>query len=241
MQQFGSAEIPRIYAAAGFHFCFIDCEHGVFGLETVRDLVRSCLDRQITPIVRVGELLYSLVARVLDAGAQGIIYPRVESRRLLDEALSWTKFPPAGVRGYGLSAPQLDYVPHSFTEVIEQSNANTLVVVQFETATAMERREELLSAPGIDVALVGPADLSVSLGVPGEFEHPRLVETVTTFIETCARYGVFPGIQVRTAALARKWIERGMRFVGCGSEHALLMLKATETMAELSAAVEKRK
>ena len=241
MQQFGSPEIPRIYAAAGFHFCFIDCEHGSFGLETVRDLVRSCLDREITPIVRVGELLYSLVARVLDAGAQGIIYPRVESRQLLEDAVSWTKFPPAGVRGYGLSAPQFDYAPLSFAEAIQQSNASTLVVVQFETATAMERREELLSVPGIDVAMVGPADLSVSLGVPGEFEHPRLVETVTAFMESCARHGVFPGIQVRNVALAKKWLERGMRFVGCGSEHGLLLLKATETMAELSAAAEKQK
>jgi len=77
--------------------------------------------------------------------------------------------------------------------------------------------------------------------VPGEFEHPRLVETVTAFMESCARHGVFPGIQVRNVALAKKWLERGMRFVGCGSEHGLLLLKATETMAELSAAVEKQK
>jgi 2-keto-3-deoxy-L-rhamnonate aldolase RhmA len=237
MQQFGSAEIPRIFAAAGFDFCFIDTEHGVFDLETVRDLIRSCLDRDITPIVRVGELLYSLVARVLDAGAQGIIYPRVESRQLLEEAISWTKFPPLGIRGYGLSAPQFDYEPCSFSEAVQHSNANTMVVVQFETQTAMERREELLAVPGIDVAMIGPADLSVSLGVPGEFEHPRVIDSITAFMASCARYGVLPGIQVRTVGLGKKWIERGMRFVGCGSEHGLLLLKATETMAELSAAV----
>jgi 2-dehydro-3-deoxyglucarate aldolase/4-hydroxy-2-oxoheptanedioate aldolase len=241
MQQFGWAEVPRIFAAAGFDFCFIDCEHGVFGLETVRELIRASLDRDITPIVRVGELLYSLAARVLDAGAQGIIYPRVESPELLAQAVSWTKFPPAGIRGYGLSAPQLDYQKRSFSEVIAHTNANTLVVVQFETRTAMERREELLGVPGIDVGLVGPADLSISLGVPGEFEHPKVVDAVLAFMESCRRHGVLPGIQVRTLALAKKWIERGMRFVGCGSEHGLLLEKATETMAELTAAVGARR
>jgi 2-keto-3-deoxy-L-rhamnonate aldolase RhmA len=238
MQQFGSSEVPRIFAAAGFDFCFIDCEHGVFGVETVRELVRASLDRDITPIVRVGELSYSLVARALDAGAQGIIYPRVESPELLAQAVSWTKFPPAGVRGYGLSAPQLDYEKHSFSEVVEHVNAHTLVVVQFETRTAMERREELLAVPGIDVGMIGPADLSISLGVPGEFEHGTLVDAVLAFMESCGRYGVLPGIQVRTLALAKKWIERGMRFVGCGSEHGLLLEKATETMAALKSAVE---
>ncbi len=236
MQQFGSIEIPRIYASAGFHYCFIDCEHGVFDLETVRALIRASLDRDITPIVRVGELLYSLVARMLDAGAQGIIYPRVESPELLEQAISWTKFPPAGIRGYGLSGPQFDYQPSSFAEAVEHSNTQTLVVVQFETRTAMERREELLAVPGIDVAMIGPADLSVSLGVPGEFEHPTLVDAVMAFMESCRRFGVYPGIQVRTQALAKKWLERGMRFVGCGSEHSLLLERAREIMAELSAA-----
>ena len=237
MQQFGSAEVPRIFAAAGFDFCFIDCEHGVFDLETTRALIQASLDRDITPIVRVGDLQYSLVARVLDAGAQGIIYPRVESPELLAQALSWTKFPPAGVRGYGLSAPQLNYQKRSFAEVIEHANAHTLVVVQFETRTAMERREELLAVPGIDVGMIGPADLSISLGVPGEFEHPTVVESVLAFMESCRRHGVLPGIQVRALALGKKWIERGMRFVGCGSEHGLLLEKATETAAELAAAV----
>ena len=198
--------------------------------------MRAALDRNLTPIVRVGELLYSLVARSLDNGAQGIIYPRVESPELLSQAISWTRFPPNGVRGYGLAAPQLEYTQASFSQAIEHANSHTLVVVQFETRTAMQRREELLAVPGIDVAMVGPADLSVSLGVPGEFEHPRVVETVCELIESCRRCGVAPGIQCRTVAMAKKWIERGMQFVGSGSEHGFLFQKAVETMTELAAA-----
>jgi 2-keto-3-deoxy-L-rhamnonate aldolase RhmA len=236
IQQCGSTEVARIYSAAGFDYAFIDMEHSALDLETVQALIRCCLDREITPIVRVAELLYSLVARLLDSGAQGIIFPRVESPELLAEALQWTKFPPAGVRGYGLSAPQIDYEPRKFDEIIRHMNENTLNVVQFETRAALDRAEELLSVPGLDVVMVGPADLSISLGVPGEFEHPVLIEAVEKLIAACNRHGVVPGIQCRTAPLAKLWIEKGMRFVGCGSEHSLLLQKATETVKELSAA-----
>lgn len=233
MQQYRSAEIPRLLAAAGFDFLFIDTEHGGFDLETVQDLVRTSNQSGITPVVRVGELLYSLAARVLDVGAQGIIFPRVEDPRLLKDAIGWTKFPPEGTRGFGIAAPLLDYEPQNFPDIIEHLNANTLVVVQFESQAAMERADELLSAPGLDVALVGPSDLSISLGVPGEFEHPKLIETVQRFMERCRRHKVAAGIQVRTPALAKAWTQRGMQFVGCSSEHGLLLEKARETTQEL--------
>src|SRR5262245_5973864 len=203
LQQFRSAEIPRLLAEAGFDFVFVDCEHGGFDLETIQDVVRVARLAGITPLVRVGELSYSLVARALDVGAQGIILPRVEEPNLLREALSWMKFPPQGKRGFGLGPPQLDYRAQSFADAIADANATTLTVVQFESAKALERAEELLEVPGIDVALIGPSDLSISLGVPGEFEHPRLVEAVCLFIKVCNRYGVAPGIQVRNATLAR--------------------------------------
>jgi 2-dehydro-3-deoxyglucarate aldolase/4-hydroxy-2-oxoheptanedioate aldolase len=233
IQQYGSPEVARAMAAAGFEFVFIDMEHGAFGLETTTRLVRACVDRGLTAIVRVPELLYSLVARALDNGAQGIIFPRVESPELLEEAISWTRFPPVGIRGYGLSAPQLEYESHSFAEAIEHANANTLVVVQFETVRAIEIREELLSVKGIDVAMIGPADLSVSLGVAGDFDHPKVIGAICAFIESCRKRGIAPGIQCRTSALARKWLARGMRFVGTGSEHAFLLQQASEVVKEM--------
>jgi len=183
--------------------------------------------------VRVAELLYSLVARLLDSGAQGIILPRVEDPKLLAEALSWMRFPPDGKRGYGVNATMISYEMRNFGEIIEHQNRNTLAVVQFETTTAMERADELLSVKGMDVAMVGPADLSISLGVPGQFDHPKLVETVDRLIEKCNQHAVTPGIQVRTVAAAKFWLGRGMRFVGAGGEHGLLLEKAREAVAAL--------
>src|SRR5438128_2247111 len=154
--QLRSPEIPRLLAAAGFHWAFIDTEHGGFDLETVQDICRVSQLVGLCPIVRVADLQYSLIARSLDCGAQGVIFPRVESPELLSTAIGWTKFPPVGVRGYGLTPVQSDYEPLGFNQIIEHVNANTMVVLQIETRRALEMREELLAVPGIDAVMVGP-------------------------------------------------------------------------------------
>src|ERR1051326_7785594 len=197
LQVYRSPEICRAFAAAGFDYVFIDMEHGSYDLETVQDMIRAAVDSGITPIVRVAELLYSLIARLLDSGAQGIILPRVEDPKLLAEALSWMRFPPQGKRGYGVNTTMIGYESRSFPEIIEHQNRNTLAVVQFETTVAMERADEMLSLKGVDIAMVGPADLSISLGIPGQFDHPLLISTVDQLIEKCNRHGVVPGIQTR--------------------------------------------
>jgi 2-dehydro-3-deoxyglucarate aldolase/4-hydroxy-2-oxoheptanedioate aldolase len=237
LQTYRSAEIPRTFAVAGFDYVFIDLEHSSFDLQTAHDMIKSSLDAGITPIVRVGELAYSLVARLLDSGAQGIILPRVEDPAILREALSWMRFPPAGKRGYGINPTMIRYEARGFPEIIEHQNLNTLAVVQFETRTAMERAEELLSIPGMNIAMVGPADLSISLGVPGQFDHPEMIATIDALIEKCNRHGVVPGIQTRSLAMSKFWAERGMRFIGTAAEHALLLEKAKETVGALRTAV----
>ncbi len=233
--QFRSPEIPKLYAAAGLDWTFIDTEHGCFDLETVQDLVRTALLTTLTPIVRVADLQYSLVARALDMGAEGIIFPRVESPELLERAVSWTKFPTRGVRGFGLAAPQVGYKAHTFQEIIDHLNQNVLVVLQVETRTALDRREELLAVPGVDIVMVGPADLSISLSVPGQFDHPKMIEAICKVIESCQRHGVHPGIQCRTLPMAKGWKQRGMRFIGCGNDIAFLWEKARETAEQLRA------
>src|SRR5580658_8905101 len=178
LQVYRSAEIPRAYAAAGFDYVFIDMEHGSYDLETVHDMITASLQAGITPIVRVCELLYSLVARLLDSGAQGIILPRVEDVKTLEEALSWLRYPPAGKRGFGVNPTMIGYETRTMAEIIEHMDRNTVSVVQFETRAALARADELLSLKGLDIAMVGPADLSIALGIPGEFENPKLISTV---------------------------------------------------------------
>jgi 2-keto-3-deoxy-L-rhamnonate aldolase RhmA len=233
LQVYRAPEIPRAFAAAGFDYVFIDMEHGSFNLETVHDMIVSSKLAGITPIVRVGEVQYTLCARLLDQGAQGIILPRVEDPAILAEALSWMRFPPAGKRGFGINPTMVDYEARSMPEIIEHQNRETLAVVQVETVLAVERREELLSLPGLDVMMIGPADLSIALGIPGQFDHPLLLETVDKVVETCNRHGVAPGIQTRAVAMAKFWADRGMRFVGVAAEHVFLLEKCREAVAAL--------
>src|SRR5437016_5669813 len=115
--QLRSQEISRILAAAGFHWAFLDTEHGGFDLETIQDSCRLAVLVGLSPIVRVADLQYSLIARALDCGAEGVIFPRVESPELLEKAISWTKFPPLGIRGYGLSLTNLNYEKQDFPHV----------------------------------------------------------------------------------------------------------------------------
>jgi 2-dehydro-3-deoxyglucarate aldolase/4-hydroxy-2-oxoheptanedioate aldolase len=96
-------------------------------------------------------------------------------------------------------------------------------------------RDELLSVAGIDAVMIGPADLSISLGIPGEFQNPKLVETMEAIRDTCVAKGIYPGTQTRTLAMARFWKDRGMKFLGCSSDTGMLFDKAKEIIGELSA------
>ncbi len=228
-----SLEVPRVLAAAGFDWTFLDAEHGGFGQETLQDLCHECAAAGVSPIVRVADMQYSLVARALDCGAQGVIFPRVESPELLERAVSWTKFPPAGIRGFGLAPTHVDYERATIPQILDHMNENVMVVLQIETKLAVDRREELLSVPGIDAVLIGPVDLSISLGVPGNFEHPSMIEAMEKVRESCVKHGVAPGTQARTVSLAKFWINRGMTFVGSGSETGFLFERASEVASAL--------
>lgn len=234
-QQLRSQDVVRALAAAGFDWAFIDTEHGGFGIGEVQDLCRMAVKVGLSPVIRVPELHYGLVARALDCGGEGVIFPRVESPELLAQAVSWTKFPPEGQRGCGLTPLHIDFEAASIAQIMEHANRESLVVLQIETVRALEARDELLSVPHVDAVMVGPVDLSISLGVPGEFEHPKMLDAVEKIFDSCQAHGVAPGAQARNAALAKRWKEMGALFLGCSSEIQMLYEKARENAAALKA------
>lgn len=231
--QLRSQDVARILAAAGFDWAFLDGEHGGFDQETLQDLCRIAVKVGLSPIVRVAELQYSLVARALDCGAEGVIFPRVEDPMLLEKAVSWTKFPPVGIRGMGLTTMSFDFEPVTIPQMMEHLNREQMVVLQIETVKAFEARDELLSVANVDAVMIGPVDLTISLGVPGEFEHPKMLATVEKIIESCKAHGVAPGAQARNLPLAQRWKQMGMLFVGCSSETAMLYERGREITAAL--------
>jgi 2-keto-3-deoxy-L-rhamnonate aldolase RhmA len=232
-QQIRSQDAIRALAAGGFDWAFLDGEHGGFGQGELQDLCRMAVKVGLSPIVRVADLQYALIARALDCFAEGVILPRVEDPALLEKAVSWTKFPPVGVRGCGLTPLHVDFEPATIPQICDHYNQQQLVVFQIETQRAIDARDELLSVKNVDAVFIGPVDLSISLGVPGEFEHPKMIAAVEKIVESCLAHGVAPGAQARNVALAKRWISMGMLFVGCGSEMSLLHEKAREVTGQL--------
>ncbi len=228
--QLPAAEIPRMYGAAGLDWVFLDSEHSPFSSDTLHSLLQAYRETEVTAVVRVCDFQYDLVARALDSGAEGIIFPRCEDPGQLARAVRWAKFPPDGDRGFGLGPSQVGYQPATFDQITAHCNRETLLIAQVESALALDRLDELASVEGLDSLLVGPADLSISLGVAGDWRHPRLVEAIERVVAACERHGRWPAIQVRDESLAEFWIQRGMKLIGCSTE-ALLLWSAVQGLA----------
>ncbi len=216
------AEVPKMFAAANLDWVFLDSEHSPFSTDTLHDLIRAYRMTDVTAVVRVCDFQYDLVARALDSGAEGIIFPRCEDADQLAHAVRGAKFPPIGHRGFGLGPPQIGYQQATFDEITEHCNRETLVIAQIESVKALEGVSELAAVEGLDSLLIGPADLSVSLGVAGQWQHPKLVDAIDKVIATCADHALWPGMQVRSYSLASFYIDRGMKLIGCSTEAALL-------------------
>jgi 2-dehydro-3-deoxyglucarate aldolase/4-hydroxy-2-oxoheptanedioate aldolase len=230
-----SPDIPRLFAAGGFDFVFIDTEHSALGPEIVADMIATARASGIVPIVRVSQAEYTLVARTLDLGAQGIIVPRVNNARQVREIVSWMKFPPLGIRGYADTAAQTDFQPVTPREFVEAGNTENLCVIQIERRQAVENVEEMLAVPGVDVACLGCMDLSVDLGIPGELDHPSMVESLERVIAAGKRNNVAVGIISGRFDTVARWMRAGMRFVSYSTETLLLQEISGMTVQRLRA------
>lgn len=216
-----SPTVVRIMANSGLDFLFIDTEHSHIPPDTLMGVVQMARACGISPLVRPPDLEYHVIANTLDTGADGIIVPRVETREQAARLVSFAKFPPLGVRGCGTSAP-LDYQRMDWREAIPWLNEQSLVAAQVESLTAIENLDEMLTVPGIDVIVVGPLDLSISLGIPGQFDDPRMIAAVDRVIEICKRHRVTSGIVMAPPEALKPWWEKGMRFFSCGGDTGFL-------------------
>jgi 2-dehydro-3-deoxyglucarate aldolase/4-hydroxy-2-oxoheptanedioate aldolase len=227
----------KMLAQSGHDFLWFDCEHNMLEWDTLLTLVQYSLAVGITPLVRVTDLQYPLVARALDLGAQGVIIPRVETREDVEHAVSYAKYPPLGRRGAGGRA-RYAYEPRGVGEAVEEANAETMVIVQVESQAAVANLNGIASVPGLDVVCIGPQDLSIDLGLPGQFDHPTFIETVTEIVAACAKYGIPVGMVSREAASFRQWYGLGIRFLVCNSDGNYIVQGAARDLQTLREIVE---
>jgi 2-keto-3-deoxy-L-rhamnonate aldolase RhmA len=217
------ASVMTMLANAGLDFVLIDNEHGPFPIDAIAELSRAAREAGITPIVRVPELTYAHVVQPLDAGAQGIMLPRVTAPEQVELCVACMKYLPEGRRGAVLARGHTGFRGGPLVDTLAQMNRETFLIVQIETGEAVSRLDELLAVPGVDAALIGPTDLSVALGVAGQMEHPKLVDAIERTMAACARHGVIPAIHTNDVAMTTAWARRGMRLVSNNSEVGLLM------------------
>jgi 2-keto-3-deoxy-L-rhamnonate aldolase RhmA len=234
ISKFPSAAVPRLLAAAGFDFAIIDTEHSHFSFGDIQDIARAAKPTDLSVFVRVTDAEYHLIARTLDVGAEGVMAPRVEDRETVQRVVDAARYAPLGKRGYGIGTIHSDYQSTPAPEVIRHMNENVLVIVQIESKTAVERLDDVLSVPGVDVAMLGVMDLSLSLGVPGEIANPVVVERVKRVIEACGKHGVAPGIHLGDMAALKKWRDEGMRCLMFSSEERMLFGAAVEAVKALT-------
>lgn len=190
----GNPIIAEIMANAGYDWLTIDMEHSVITFDIAQDLIRVIELCGVTPLVRLGENNPYIIKRVMDAGSHGVIVPMVNSREDAERAVSAVKYPPKGIRGVGLARAQK--YGSDFEGYRKWNETESVVIVQIEHIRAVENIEEILSVPYVDGFLIGPYDLSGSLGIPGEFDHPKMIEALDRVNEVSRRLDVLSGFHV---------------------------------------------
>jgi 2-keto-3-deoxy-L-rhamnonate aldolase RhmA len=209
--------IGPMLAAAGMEFVIYDMEHGRCDIDLLAEMVASCRGSRIVPMARVPDVHFRPLSRVLDIGARGVMVPRVETRAQAEEIVAELKYAPTGRRGVALGVAH-DLYRAGGPEFFDRANAETMVILLLETAKAFENLDEIVSVPGVDIAWMGHYDLTVSMGIPTQFDHPRFLSAMDALVASCRRYGVAPGFLPPTPESAVHWIRKGFRALSLGSD-----------------------
>jgi len=225
--------IIEIAGYAGFDFIILDLEHGPASIETAQHLIRAARLANILPIVRVKERNYSVIGEALDIGAAGIQVPQVTTAEEARKIVRLAKFSPEGMRGLCRFVRAANYSGKDRYEYINDSN-QTLIIAQLEGQEAIDNLEEIMDVKGIDILFIGTYDLSQSLGVPGQVNHPLVMAKVKEVIERCQAKGIHVGSFADTLENARYFKEAGVRYISYSSDVGLLYEYCRQTASALA-------
>ena len=212
----GWLSIPHCFAAevmahTGLDWLCIDMQHGCIDYSDVVPMLTAISTTDVTPLVRVPWNEPSMIMKVLDAGAYGVIVPMVSNRAEAERAVAACRYPPAGMRSNGPNRVLLyagaDYQKHADEAVA--------CVVMIETPEGIEKMDEIISTPGVDAAYIGPTDLALALGLPPVMDNdePRHIETVNAILASCKRHGVVAGIHTNSSKFTQRYIDQGFGMV----------------------------
>ncbi len=225
----GHPGIVEIMAGEGFDFICVDMEHTAIDLRAFHDAALAVKGTGCDLLARLESCDADQAKRVLDNGANGIIVPSVNSKENAQKAISIAKFPSEGIRGASLC--RATNYGKDFKEYFQSHNENVVVVIMLEHIDAVHNVDEILTVPGIDATLIGPYDLSASMGIAGQLDHPDLLKAQETLVEACKKHKVPAGIHVVPVdnSELKKRIKQGMQFIACGLD-TLFVRHGCQTM-----------
>ena len=231
----GNTVVAEIMARAGYDWLVVDMEHSAITLDIAQDLIRVIELSNVVPFVRVGENDPNLIKKVMDAGAHGVIVPMVNSRADAEKAVASVQYPPKGFRGVGLARAQK--YGADFEGYKKWNERESIVIVQVEHINAVEDLEAILSVQGVDGFIIGPYDLSGSLGVPGQFDNPEVVSALDRVKAVAKEMNALSGFHVispKSEELEDK-IMQGYKFVAHSLDILFLGQNCRESLLKFGA------
>jgi 2-keto-3-deoxy-L-rhamnonate aldolase RhmA len=222
----GDSGIAEIMSNAGFDWLVVDLEHTTISIDQAGELIRTIDLAGCAPLVRLTSNNSDQIKRVMDAGAHGIVVPMVNSVDDIKNAIASTRYGPDGTRGVGLARAQ-GYGP-KFSEYLHWLKDSAVVIPQIEHKDALDCLEDILLVSGVDGFIIGPYDLSCSMGIPGEFEHPKFKEAINYILKTGLEMGVPAGLHIvePDTVRLREVIAEGYRFIAYSVDVRMLDVSA---------------
>ena len=220
--QIPHASVAELMGKQGYDWIAIDMEHGSFSLHQLPDLCRAIEIGGTLPFVRVAQNHSKDIKQALDAGAKGIIVPMVESRKDAENAVSWSLYPPQGGRGVGYS--RANDFGINFTSYNETINEDLVIIAQIEHIKAVNDIEQILSVERLDGIITGPYDLSASMGLTGQFQHPDFLGALNKLHDAAKKYKIPMGLHIvqPDEEEVRKKIQEGYQIIAYGTDAIFL-------------------
>lgn len=233
--------LGAILDAAGLDFAIIDQEHGAYGPDALAALVAGFRGGHCLPLVRVPEVRREHFLTPLELGVAGILVPRVESRAQAEDVVRFGRYPPVGDRGVSLCRAHTGFRRVDKDTYTAQANADVLLMIQIETEAAIERLDEILATPGIDMAFIGPSDLAISCGVDGSLRAPEMRALVDRIVEGARAHAVAVGIHTYDMEVAAELAARGVGLISCNTDVNALLKNLGASVETLRAALDAAK
>jgi 4-hydroxy-2-oxoheptanedioate aldolase len=228
---------PSVYELAsllGFDGIWMDLEHHGYSLETAGNLMRAARVGGADIMARPAKGEFMRLGRMLEAGAQGIMYPRCDDAEEARQVVAWSKFAPLGQRGFDGGNPDTPYCSLPMGDYVRSANRETFVVIQIESPGAVKNAAQIAAVEGVDVLFLGPADLSILCGIPGEFDHPLMREAIRAVAAAARAAGKHWGMPSPSTERTQELLELGARFICQGCDLVLVKQGLEQIRAQLS-------